>query len=194
MLAKRNFSLLFTGGYLNLLRGLWVCSDSVLHSDPGKNGLSPVKHHKELVYLDGLLFLLGAWGNGIAQCPWEDPGCLGRTSGSVFQAAPLQSLVLWNGSWSPWALGESFWNWSTVLGTDKELWTMKLEMSFPGGSDDKESACFAEDPGLIPEWERSLAKGNGYLFQYACLENSMDRGAWWATVHGVTKSRIWLSD
>ena len=58
----------------------------------------------------------------------------------------------------------------------------------PGGSDVKESVCNAEDPGLIPGSEKSPGEGNGYPLQYSCLENSMDRGAWWATVHGVTKS------
>ena len=43
--------------------------------------------------------------------------------------------------------------------------------------------------GLIPEWERSLGGGNGNPLQYSCLENAMDRGAWWATVHGVEKSQ-----
>jgi len=42
--------------------------------------------------------------------------------------------------------------------------------------------------GSIPEWERSLGGGHGNPLQYSCLENLMDRGAWWATVHGVTKS------
>ena len=65
---------------------------------------------------------------------------------------------------------------------------------FSGGSDGKESACNAGDPGLIPGSGRSLGEGNGYPFQYSCLENSMDRGAWWATVHGVTKSQTRLSD
>ena len=54
-----------------------------------------------------------------------------------------------------------------------------------GGSDGKESACNAEDMGLIPGLERSAGEGNGYPFQYSCLENPMDRGAWRATVHGV---------
>ena len=58
---------------------------------------------------------------------------------------------------------------------------------FPGDLDGKESACNAGDPGLIPGLERSLRNSNP--FQYSCLENSMDRGAWWATAHGVTKSR-----
>ena len=50
------------------------------------------------------------------------------------------------------------------------------------------------DLGSIPELGRSLGEGNGYPLQYSCLENSMDRGAWQATVHGVTKSWIQLSD
>ena len=58
----------------------------------------------------------------------------------------------------------------------------------PGGSDGKESICNAEDPGLIPGSEKSPGEGNGYPLQYSCLKNSMDRGAWQATVHGVTNS------
>ena len=54
----------------------------------------------------------------------------------------------------------------------------------PGGSDGKEAVCNAEDPGLIPGSEKSPGEGNGYPLQYSCLENSMDRGAWQATVHG----------
>ena len=52
----------------------------------------------------------------------------------------------------------------------------------------------SRDSCSIPELGRSPGEGNGYLPQYSCLENSMDRGAWWSTVHGVTKSWIWLSD
>ena len=62
-------------------------------------------------------------------------------------------------------------------------------MGFPGGSDSKESACNVGDPGLIPESGRPLGGGNGYPIQYSCLENCMDRGAGWATVHGVAKSQ-----
>ena len=50
---------------------------------------------------------------------------------------------------------------------------------FPGGSDSKEFTCSAGDLGLIPRSRRSPGEGNGYPVQYACLENSMDRGAWW---------------
>ena len=65
---------------------------------------------------------------------------------------------------------------------------------FPGGSDGKVSACNAGDPGSIPGSGRSSGEGNGSPLQYSCLENPMDRGTWWATVHGVAKSRIRLSD
>ena len=61
-------------------------------------------------------------------------------------------------------------------------------MGFPGGSNSKEYACNAGDLGLIPRLGRSLGEGNGYPLQHSCLENSMDRGAWQATVHGLTKS------
>ena len=67
-------------------------------------------------------------------------------------------------------------------------------MGFPDGSDGEESACNEEDPGLIPGLGRSPGEGNGNPLWYSCLENSMDRGAWWATVHGVAKTRIQLSD
>ena len=61
-------------------------------------------------------------------------------------------------------------------------------MGFAGGSDGKESACSAGDLGSIPGSGRSPGEGNNYPLQYSCLENSMDRGAWQATVHGVAKS------
>ena len=57
----------------------------------------------------------------------------------------------------------------------------------------KESACNAGDSGSIPEWGRSPGEGNGDPLQYSCLQNPMDRGAWWATVLGVTKSRTRLT-
>ena len=63
-------------------------------------------------------------------------------------------------------------------------------IGFPGGSDGKESACNAEDPGSVPGSERHPGEGNGYPLHYSCLENSMDRGAWWATIHGVTESKM----
>ena len=62
-------------------------------------------------------------------------------------------------------------------------------MDFPGDSNDKESAHNAGDTGSIPGSGRSPREGNGYPLQNSCLENPMDRGAWQATVYGVTKSR-----
>ena len=66
--------------------------------------------------------------------------------------------------------------------------------SSPGGSDSKESSCNAGDLGSIPGLGRSPGGGSGYPLQYSCLENSITRGAWQATVHGVTKSWTGLSD
>ena len=60
-------------------------------------------------------------------------------------------------------------------------------MGLPGGSDGKEYACNAGDPGSILGLGRSPGEGNGYPLLYSCLENSIDRGAWWVTVHGVTE-------
>ena len=67
-------------------------------------------------------------------------------------------------------------------------------MDFPRGSDGKVSAYDAGDLGSIPGWGRSPGEGNGNPLQDSCLENPMDGGAWWATVHGVAKSRTQLSD
>ena len=63
----------------------------------------------------------------------------------------------------------------------------------PGGSDGKVSTCSAGNLDLIPGSERSPREGNGYPLQYSCLENSMNRGAQWATVHGVKKNWTQLS-
>ena len=62
-------------------------------------------------------------------------------------------------------------------------------MGFPGGSEVKVSACNARDLCSIPGLGRSPGEENGNSFQYSCLENPMDRGAWWAALHGVTKSQ-----
>ena len=69
----------------------------------------------------------------------------------------------------------------------RSVWVFLVAQTVKNG---KESACNAGDPGLTPGWGRPAREGNSYLLQYSGLENSMDRGAWWAKVHGVTKSRI----
>ena len=60
-------------------------------------------------------------------------------------------------------------------------------------SDGNKSACNAGDPGSIPGSGRSPGERKGHPLQYSCLENPMDRRAWWATVHGVAKSQTLLS-
>ena len=63
-----------------------------------------------------------------------------------------------------------------------------IHMGFLGGSNSKQSACNAGDLGSIPGSGRFPGEVNGYPFQYSCLENSMDKGAWRATVHRVAKN------
>ena len=65
---------------------------------------------------------------------------------------------------------------------------------FPGGSDSKEYVHNVRDPDSVSGLVRSPGEGNGNPFQYSCLENSMDRGAWQATVHGVAENQTGLSD
>ena len=67
-------------------------------------------------------------------------------------------------------------------------WSLKVFLGFPGSAVGKESACSARDPGSIPGLGRFPGEGNGNPLQYSCLENPMDKGAWWAAVHGVAKS------
>ena len=88
-----------------------------------------------------------------------------------------------------------------VCSENVSVFVIRTEMSryvpwggSPGGSDGIKSACNGGDPGSVSGLERSPAEGNGNPFQYSCLEYSMDRGAWWATVHGVTKNWTRLSD
>ena len=77
----------------------------------------------------------------------------------------------------------------------EQLPTLQLLLGdFAGGSYGKASAYHAGDPGSIPGLGRSSGEGNGNPLQYSCLKNPMDRGVWWATVHGVAKSRTGLSD
>ena len=69
---------------------------------------------------------------------------------------------------------------------------LRYLLGFPVNSDSKESVCSVRDPGSIPGLGISPGEGNSNPLQYSCLENPMDRGAWWTIIHGVTKSWIWL--
>ena len=71
---------------------------------------------------------------------------------------------------------------------EKEMATHSSILGFLSDSDGKESTLNAGDLGSIPGSGRSLGGGYGNMLQYSCLENSMDRGAWRASVHGITKS------
>ena len=71
----------------------------------------------------------------------------------------------------------------------KVIWVHLKRKGFPGGSDGIESACSTGDQGSIPGSGRSPGGGHGSPLQYSCLENPMDRGTWWATVHGVSQSQ-----
>ena len=71
-------------------------------------------------------------------------------------------------------------------------WRTDQERRYPDGSEGKELACNSGDLGLIPGSGGSSGGGHGNSLQYSCPENSVDRGAWWATVHGVAKSRTRL--
>ena len=83
--------------------------------------------------------------------------------------------------------------WATIHRVTKSWTRLKRHSTHTGGSSGKESTCNAGDPGSIPGLGRSPEEGNSYRLQYSCLENSMVRGAWQATVHAVTKSQTGLS-
>ena len=74
---------------------------------------------------------------------------------------------------------------SNKIGIDGNC--INIIKGFPGGSDGKESACSAGDLGSIPALGIPPGEGNDNPLPYSCLENSMGRRAWWATVHGITK-------
>ena len=74
------------------------------------------------------------------------------------------------------------------------MYALSIWWGFPGGSDGEESVCHVGDLGSTPGSGGSPGEENGYLLHYFCLENPMDRGAWRATVRGVAKSWIGLSN
>ena len=76
----------------------------------------------------------------------------------------------------------------------KCLWSIILLFWLPRWLSGKEPTCQAGGVGVISGWEDPSGKGNGNPLQCSCLENPMDRGAWWATVHGVAESQTQLSD
>ena len=78
-----------------------------------------------------------------------------------------------------------FLGWEDPL--EKKWQSTPVFLGFPGGSEDKESTCIVGDLGSIPGLGSCPGGGHGNPLQYSCLENPMDRGAWWATVYGVAR-------
>ena len=95
--------------------------------------------------------------------------------------------------------GHEFWWWTgrpcvlQSMGSQRVRHDWVTELNWIDGSDGKESAWHAGGPGLIPGSGRFPGEGNDYLLQYFCLENSMDRGAWWARVQNYIKNILWLA-
>ena len=108
------------------------------------------------------------------------------------------SILVWRIPWTeepggPWSMGSqrvrhewSDWAWAYLYIHSH------THRGFPHGSEGKHSACNARNLASIPGSGRSPGGGHGYPLQYCCLENPMDRRAWWVTVRGVTKSWIRL--
>ena len=153
-----------------------VCiADLKLPLHPSHTFLLPIGNHTSVLLYIGVLnleiyFLVEtAWKNFQVSIIWRWLGRVDRSCSHTF----ICTFMLrrgWTGQW------------------------FTENMGFPGGSDNKESACSAGDMGLIPGSGRSPGEGNGYPLQYSCLENPMDRGVWRATVHEVAKSQTWLRD
>ena len=127
--------------------------------------------------------------------PWtvahQDPLSLGCSRQEYWSGWPLPSPgdLLDPGiePASPVLAGRFFT--TELLETPKSLCTLSTYTRLPCGSDSKESTCNERDLGWIPGLGRSPGGGHSNPLQYSCLRIPMDRGAWWATVHGVTK--IW---
>ena len=150
------------------------------------------------------VYYLG-WNRSLAQV-----GCMRQALGPGALGRPRESG--WRGRWeggsgwgthvNPWLFHFNVWQNPLQLKKKylvfKKKIKLRIKMSlknfiFPGGSEVKASACKVGDLGSIPGLGRSPGERNGNPLQYSCLENPMDRGAWWATVHGVAKSQTQLS-
>ena len=139
--------------------------------------------------------------------------CWAKWPCSTLQSSPLQSILwvhtkichtflsVWHKTGDPNFLmeREGLCVWWGCGWWDYEGHVFHLRLYVPlitGGTLVKNLLADAgdlRDTGLIPGLERYPGEGNGSPFRYSCLENSIDRGAWWATIHGVAKSRTWLS-
>ena len=126
--------------------------------------------------------------------------CIGEGNGNPLQCSCLENPRDGVARWAAiYGVAQS-WTWLKRLSSSSSMYETgsnlikKLCTDFPCSSDSKESACKAGDLNSVPGWERSPGVGICNPLQYSCLENSMDRGAWQATVHGVAWSQTWLSN
>ena len=134
--------------------------------------------------------------------PDLEKGLAGKNSLSAWESFHW-SVSIYLGSDSSWNPGPSWGSCLLVSWLSCAVWSQFADwelgacrcpyLGFPGASDGK--ICLqSQRPGLTPGWVRFPGEANDYPLQYSCLENSMDRGAWWATVYGVAKSQARLSD
>ena len=173
-----------------------TCNVGDLGSNPGLGRAPGGGHGNPLQY--------SCLGNPHAQrrlagySPW---GCeeldmteqLSTSTGSVPSFCPSNSW--WEFCSQNNTLMKTHWRYIiTIESKGDNYFSIRNVLTFTWGSDGKESACNAGDLGLIPGSGRSLGGGNGYPLWYSCLENSMNKRAWWAAVHGVTNSWTWLSN
>ena len=125
-------------------------------------------------------------------CDPTDCSPPGFSAHGILQARTLEWAAISSSRGSSWPRDQNLI--SCVCCTGRCILYPCATWEGPGSSDGKESACNAGDLGLIPGSGTSPGGGKSNPLQYSCLENSMDRGAWWAIVHGPAKSRTQLSD
>ena len=125
----------------------------------------------------------GRWGSDMTERLhfYFSLSCIGEGNGNPFQCSCLGNPRDGRAWWTAIYGVTQSWAWLK--------WLSSSSSSSSSSSDSKASTCNARDLGSVPGWGRSLGEWNGNPLQYSCLENPVDRGAWWLTVHGVAKSR-----
>ena len=152
---------------------------SGLNSPEWLTGLREILYLRLPLYYKGCNLETSRWNRSVRQRMQVG---VNRASMCPLGLPPSQNIDVFTNPEALWTLSSKGFLWRF------HCWGCR------GGSDGKESACNAADPGSVLELGRSPGEGNGNPLQYSCLEKSMDRGAWWATVRGVTKRQTRLRD